>query len=335
MAFPGSLSSTEITDIVATTIENRSGVMADNVTDNNALLQRLKSKGKVKPFSGGDVILQELSYEDANTNNANSYSGYETLDVTPNSPITASRWDIKQYASAVSMSGLEMLQNAGKEQIIDLLDGRMEIAESQLTNLISTDVYGDGTTNSGKALTGLQAIIADTPTSGTVGGIDRATWSFWQNVSYDASSDGGGAATSANIQSYMNATALQLVRGTDSCDLIVADNNYYKLYLESLQTIQRITSEEMGAAGFSSIKYYGTGKAVDVVLDGGVGGNCPTDHMYFCNSKYMCFRPHSARNFVPIGGDRMSVNQDAIVKLIGWAGNMTASGCKFLGVLKA
>lgn len=334
MAFPGSISSTEISDIVATTIENRSGVIADNVTNNNALLLRLKQRGKVKTFSGGDVILQELNYEDSNTNNTSSYSGYETLNITPNSPISASRWEIKQYAAAVSMSGLEMLQNAGKEQIIDLVDARMEIAESQLMNRISTDVYGDGTGNSGKNLTGLQAIIADSPSSGTVGGINRATWSFWQNVSYDSTTDGGTAATSSNIQAYMNATALQIVRGNDSCDLIVADNNYYKLYLESLQTIQRITSEEMGAAGFSSIKYYGTGRAVDVVLDGGVGGNCPTNHMYFINSKYLFFRPHSQRNFVPIGGDRMSVNQDAVVKLIGWAGNMTASGCKFLAVLK-
>lgn len=334
MAFPGSISSTEISDIVATTIENRSGVIADNVTNNNALLLRLKQRGKVKTFSGGDVILQELNYEDSNTNNTSSYSGYETLNITPNSPISASRWEIKQYAAAVSMSGLEMLQNAGKEQIIDLVDARMEIAESQLMNRISTDVYGDGTGNSGKNLTGLQAIIADSPSSGTVGGINRATWSFWQNVSYDSTTDGGTAATSSNIQAYMNATALQIVRGNDSCDLIVADNNYYKLYLESLQTIQRITSEEMGAAGFSSIKYYGTGRAVDVVLDGGVGGNCPTNHMYFINSKYLFFRPHAQRNFVPIGGDRMSVTQDAVVKLIGWAGNMTASGCKFLAVLK-
>ena len=334
MAAPGSLSSTEISDIIATTIENRSGVIADNVTDNNALLRRLKQRGKVKPFSGGDVILQELNYEDSNTNNAASYSGYEALNITPNSPITASRWEIKQYAAAVSMSGLEMLQNSGKEQVIDLIDARMDIAESQLTNKLCTDLYGDGTDNGGKALTGLQAIVADAPATGTVGSINRATWSFWRNVSYDATTDGGAAATSANIQSYMNAVAVQLVRGNDGFDLCVADNNYYTLFLESLQAIQRISSEEMGAAGFSSLKYFGGGRAVDVVLDGGVGGNCPTNHMYFLNSKYLFYRPHRDRNMVPIGGDRMSTNQDAIVKLIGWAGNMTCSGAKFQGILK-
>jgi hypothetical protein len=80
--------------------------------------------------------------------------------------------------------------------------------------------------------------------------------------------------------------------------------------------------------------------ASDVVLDGGVGNLIdaafPSDpHMYFLNTKYIFFRPHAARNFVPIGGDRQAVNQDAVVKLIGWAGNLTSSGPQFCGVLIA
>lgn len=335
MAFAGSLSSTEISDVIATTIENRSGVLADNITDNCALLMRLKKRGRIKTVSGGDVILQELMYEDSTTNNAGYYSGYEELNITPNSPISASRWEYKQAAAAVSISGLEVLQNSGKERIIDLIDARMEIAEAQMQNLISSGVYSDGTGTGGKQITGLQAIIADSPSSSTVGGIAEGTYTWWKNISFDASTDGGTAATSANIQSYMNRTALQIVRGTDGPDLIVADNNYYRLFLESMQTIQRVTSEEMAGAGFASLKYYGAGRSTDVVLDGGVGGDCPSNHMYFINSKYLFFRPHADRNMVPIGGERMATNQDAIVKLIGWAGNMTASGRKFLAVLKA
>lgn len=335
MAFPGTYSSTEISDVIATTINNRSGTIADNISNNTALLLRLKKRGKIKTVSGGDVILQELSYEDATTNNSGYYSGYEEINITPNSPISASRWEFKQAAAAVSMSGLEMIQNAGKEQIIDLIDARMEVAESQLANLISAGIYSDGTGSGGKQITGLQAIIADSPSSSTVGGIAEGTHTWWKNVSFDCSTDGGTAATSSNIQSYMNRTALQIVRGTDGPDLIVADNNYYRLFLESMQTIQRVTSEEMAAAGFASLKYYGAGRATDVVLDGGVGGSCPANHMYFINSRFLFWRPHAQRNFVAIGGERMATNQDAIVKLIGFAGNMTASGRKFLAVMKA
>lgn len=333
MAFANS----QITDIIATTIQNRSGELADNLTNNNALLQRLEKKGNVRPFGGGNVILEELMYNDPNTNNVNSYSGYEVINVSPDSPISAAQYDIKQYAGAVTMSGLEMLQNASKEQIIDLLEGRMKVTESRLMNRIASDIYLDGTGNGGKNITGLAAAVPDDPTTGTYGGINRATWTFWQSKKYSGLTNGGAAVSTANIQQYMTNLALQLVRGNDKTDLIVADNTYYGLYVNSLQAIQRVQSDGTGSAGagFASIKFYGGGGSADVVLDGGIGSNATASHMWFLNTDYIFFRPHRERNFVPIGGERQSVNQDAIVKLIGWAGNLTTSGSEFQGVLIA
>jgi len=333
MAFANS----SISDIIATNIQSRSGELADNVTNNNALLRRIKDRGNVKTFSGGNVILQEIMYNDSNTSNTNSYSGYEVLNVSQNSPISAAQFGITQYAAAVSISGLEMIQNSGKEAIIDLLDGRMEVAEAQLMNRIGGDIYLDGTGNSGKNITGLAAAVPDAPSTGTYGGINRANYSFWRSVKYSGVTDGGGAVTASTIQLYMDALAVQLIRGTDKPDLIVADNNFYKLYLQSLQSIQRITDSGSGmaGAGFASLKYYGAGMASDVVLDGGIGASATANHMWFLNTKYLMFRPHKDRNFVPIGGERQAVNQDAIVKLIGFAGNLTSSGPQFCGCLIA
>lgn len=156
-----------------TTIQNRSGAIADNVTKNNALLSRLKQRGNVKTFSGGNVILQELSF--AENGNAGYYSGYETLPVAASDVISASQWDIKQAACPVTISGLEQIQNAGKERIIDLLEARMSVAESTMANLIASGIYSDGLGSGGKQITGLKALVPTTPTTGTVGGIDRAT----------------------------------------------------------------------------------------------------------------------------------------------------------------
>ena len=50
----------DITDIIATTIQQRSGELADNTTNNNGILRRLKAKGNVRPFGGGNVILEEI-----------------------------------------------------------------------------------------------------------------------------------------------------------------------------------------------------------------------------------------------------------------------------------
>lgn len=271
MAFANS----SVTDIIATTIQQRSGELADNTTNNNAILRRLKAKGNVRPFGGGNVILEEIMYTDGSMINANSYSGYEVINIAPNSPISAAQFNICQYAGAVSMSGLEMLQNSSKEQIIDLLEGRMKVAEAQLMNRIDYDLYQDGTGNGGKNLVGLAAAVPDTATSGTYGGINRATFSFWQTVSYSGVTNGGAAVTSSNIQSYMTTVGLRLVRGNNKPDLWVGDTTYYALYVNSLQAIQRISSDNGSAtagAGFPSLKFYGGGMAADVVLGGGISG---------------------------------------------------------------
>jgi len=322
MAFANSA----ITDIIATTIQSRSGELADNLTQNNAILQRLNQKGNVMPFSGGNVILQEIMYEDSSTNNANSYSGYEVLNIAPDSPISAAQYKIAQYADSVTMSGLEMLQNSSKEAIIDLLDGRMQVSEARLLNRISGDLYGDGTGNGGKNLDGLGAAVAAVPTSGTYGGINRATWTFWQNQITTG-------ATSANILASMTTAAIKQIRGTDKADLIVAGNTMYQYYVGALQSIQRIAAEESGAAGFASLKFYGGGTSADVVLGGGYGSQETATYMYMLNTNYIFLRPHKERNFVPIGGERQSINQDAIVKLYGWAGNLTTSNSFLQGLL--
>lgn len=315
------------TDIVTTTLRNRSGVLADNVTKNNALLARLRKKGNVKPVSGGRTIVQELEYAENST--YKRYSGYEVLDISPSDVFTAAEYNYAQAACAVSISGLELLQNAGPEQVINLLGSRIKNAERTMVNNVAADIYSDGTADGGKQIGGIQLLIADTPTN-TVGGINANTYTFWRNVSFDATTTGGAAASAANIQSYMNRVYVQLKRGLDGPDLIVADNNYWVAYLESLQAIQRVTSSETASAGFQSLKYMDA----DVVLDGGYGGAAPTNHMYFLNTEYIFFRPHTDRNFTPLGDDRFAVNQDAMVKLIGFAGNMTTSNRALQGVLK-
>jgi len=322
------MASPNLSEIVTTTLRNRSGKLADNVTKNNALLNRLNKRGNVKPVDGGRTIVQELEYAENGT--FKRYSGYETLNISPSDVFTAAEYDWKQAAVAVSISGLEQLQNSGTEKVIDLLESRIKNAERTMMNNLSADCYSDGTADGGKQIGGLQLLVADSPATGTVGGINRANWSFFRNVSFDATTDGGAAMTAANAQSYMNRVWLQLVRGTDRPDLIIADNNYYRLYWESLQAIQRITSDEMAQAGFQSLKFMDA----DVVFDGGYGGAAPTNHMYFLNTNYIYLRPHKDRNMVPLDPDRFSVNQDAMVKLTAWAGNMTLSNAFLQGVLK-
>jgi len=322
------MASPNLSEIVTTTLRNRSGKLADNVSENNALLMRIKERGNRKPISGGRTIVQELEYAENGT--YRRYSGYETLNISPSDVFTAAEFEIKQAAVAISMSGLEMLQNSGKEQVIDLLESRIKNAERTFMNNLAADVYSDGTADGGKQIGGLQLLIADDPTTGTVGGISRASWSFWQSQVADFSVLSL-TANSTNMPTLMNRLYLACSRGTDHPDLIVADDTYFRLYWESLQAIQRITNDKMAAKGFQTLKFMGA----DVVFDGGIGGACPENHMYFLNTNYLHYRPHRDRDMVPLDPDRFATNQDAMVKLIGWAGNMTLSNAQLQGVIIA
>ncbi|MFN9969336.1 MAG: phage major capsid protein, partial [Phycisphaerae bacterium] len=127
------------------------------MTKNNALLARLNQRGNVKPFSGGNVILQELSF--AENGNAGFYSGYDLLPVAAQDVISAAEFNIKQLACPVVMSGLEMLQNSGREAFIDLLEARINVAESTMANKLAQSIYSDGTGSGGKEVVGLNAAV--------------------------------------------------------------------------------------------------------------------------------------------------------------------------------
>ena len=332
MAFPN------VSDIIATTIQSRTGEIADNVTSNNALLMRLKQRGNIKTFSGGSSIFQELSF--ASNGNAGWYAGYEALPIAAQDVISSAEYSIKQAACPVTISGLEQLQNAGKERIIDLIDSRMDVAESSMANLIASGLYSDGTAAGGKLIDGLLQQVSTVPTN-VVGGINRATWLFWKNQYFRCTTTGGAAMSAANVQTYFNRMWASLVRGNDRPDLIMVDNVAWSFYMASLQAQQRFTGTDTAKLGFMSVKFMDA----DVVLDGamqinwtstGAAGTAPNSvpatSAYFLNTKYLFYRPHAARNMVPLSpGQRYSVNQDASVQILAWAGNLTSSGLQFQG----
>ena len=318
-----------ISDILATTIESRTRKIADNVTNNNALLMKMKKQGRVKTFSGGHKILEELSF--AENSNAGWYSGYDLLPVGISDVISAAEYDIKQAAVPVVISGLEQLQNAGRERMIDLMESRIEVAEATMANLITGGLYSDGTAAGGKQIDGLEAAFPVDPTAAPYGGIDGATFTFWQNAVSDQTAANGLDPT--KIQWYWNALWASLVRGQDRPDLIMTDTTVWNTYVESLQAQQRFTNTNSADAGFATLKFMDA----DVCLDGGIhngssGSGAPAGTAFFLNTKYCCYRPHADRNMVPLSPNRRySTNQDAEVQIMGWAGNFTVRGRMFQG----
>lgn len=316
------MASPNLTEIVTTTLYKRNKELADNVSNGNALLARLNKRGNVKPVDGGRQIVEELEYAENST--FMYYSGYEVLDISPSDVFSAAVFDWKQAAVNVSASGLETeIQNTGSEAVINLLEKRIQNAMKTMRNNLSTGVYSDGTGSGGKQIGGLQSIVADAGT-GTVGGINSTTFTFWKN---QTSGDVAGIdTTAATLRTEMQAMWLECTRGPDTPDFIVADQTLFSVFWDSLTDIQRITSSEEATAGFRSLKYV----TADVFYDGDSG--IPANHMYFLNTDYIYLRPHSRRNVVPLS-KKEALNQDAMVVPIVWAGNLTCSNRSLQGVV--
>lgn len=308
-------------ELVATTIEARSSKVADNISNNNALLRLLNKRGNVRTFSGGTEITENFSFDE--NPNAGWYSGYDTLPTNAGDTMSTASFGIKQQAIAITFSGLEMLQNAGDAKIVDLVENRIMNAERTMKNRLCAGLYSDGTGNDFKQVDGLSAAIPLDPTQGTYGSIDRAAWPVWRPQARNM-------ANANTLQADMNKLWASLVRYGDQPDCILMDNLMWNAYLSTLQNQQRFTNTTTGDAGFQSLKFMNA----DVILDGGIGGNMPVGTAYFLNLDFLHFRPHAMMNMHTLDPKkRYSTNQDAEVQFLGWAGNLTCSGQKFHGIL--
>ena len=317
MASPNS----SFTEVITTTLQGYSKQLADNVTSHNALLNHIDQKGNKMPATGRTIV-QELEYAENAT--AKWYSGYEALDVSPSEIFTAAEFNYKQLNGNVVISGLEQVQNSGKEAVHNLLKSRIKNLEKTLKNTVATALYADGTGTDGKELGGLQSLVADAGT-GTVGGINSSTYTWWKNKIYDFSGESI-TASATTIQAAMNNLWLQCIRGADRPDVVTAGTTYFNFYWSSLQDNQRFTSDDTAQAGFMNLMFM----SAPVFYD----DQCTATKMYMLNTDYLFLRPAKGREFVPLG-EKASVNQDALVMPVVWAGNMTTSNRSLQGIILA
>jgi len=325
------MASPNLTELVTTTLRDRQGELADNVSKSNALLSSISARGNIDLVSGGRTIVRELEYAENST--FMYYSGYESLNISPSDVFSAAEYPWKQAAVNVSWSGLEnRIQNAGDAASIKLVASRIRNAERTMANQISIGIYSDGTGTAGKQITGLQAQVADTPTTGVVGGIDRANFAFWQNQTVTLTSTDNTSELAADMRVLWTACS----RGNDRPNLIVAGATIYDLFWADMASIQRVTSSGTGNKGFNDLEFRG----VAVQLDGGQatgsardwGSGLSATRMYFLNTNYIYWSVHSQTNMVPMD-EKMSLNQDATVVPLLWAGNLTMGNAGLQGVL--
>lgn len=313
MASPNST----FTEMVTTTLRNHKKEVVDNVSDQNALLTWLKAKGHIKTESGGYEIVLPLDYAENGT--YQRYSGYDSLNTSASDVLSAAKYDWAQVAIHVTASGRELKMNNSEQRMVNLVKARIKNAMRTAANNMSVDIYSDGALTN--QIGGLAALITQAGT-GTVGGINSSTYTFWKNQFVDMTTP-----ASTNIIGYMNTLWLSLVRGTDKPDLIVSSHDLYNYYESALQANQRYADSKAASAGFESLKY----KTASVIFDSNTNFTTTTEDMYFLNTDYLYLIEHSEARWTQ-DDDKVPVNQDAVVIPMYWMGQLVTSNRSLQGL---
>jgi hypothetical protein len=151
----------------------------DSIFTSRALFYALGKKGFKEQSDGGRLI--ELPVQYAENTTFKSYGEFDLLDTTRIDVFDAARFDWRIAAGTVVYSELERLRAQGSNQKFDVLAEKLENGKDSHIANMNRQMWSDGSGNGGKDFGGMQLIISTTPTTGIVGGINRATFSWWRN----------------------------------------------------------------------------------------------------------------------------------------------------------
>lgn len=250
----------------------------DNIFSDYWLLNRLKNGEAFKSIDGGDVVTASLEY--AMNGTVTWYSDTETISTTRSDTFDRAEFPWKEAAGTVTQSELENAINQGGAQKFDLLGSKMKNLKKSLDDLINAGLHSDGTGTAGKQLAGLQSIISITPTSGTVGGINRGNFSFWRNQQTS-----GAKTTSAfdNLRATMRSIYNLCSNGIagDHPTFGVTTRTVFEGFEGLLLANERFTSKDEADGGFKNevVKFKGMQLSYD---DDTLSGA-----MFFCNPSYL------------------------------------------------
>lgn len=248
----------------------------DNIFDEYWLLDNLSKGQSFKSVNGGRTINGPIEY--AVNTTFRSYSDTETLDTTRIDVFDEFQFNWKEYAGTVVMSELEKAKNQGEGRKFDLLASKLENLRNSARKALNEGLFSDGTGNSSKDIGGLAHIVATSPSSGTVGGINRATHSFWRN---QQSSGAKSSTAFDNLRATMRTVYNNCSSGVNAKhpDFWVTDQTVFEGYESLLIANEQVGSKEKSQfdAGFKN-EY-----AMFKGIPGSYDDDCTASALYFLN----------------------------------------------------
>ena len=313
--------------LLSTTLDKilSSGAIQDNVYDATPTLDWFRGGGRIKVVDGGERI--RIPVMTGKNNTFKWYSDYEILDVTPQAGLTTAFFNWKQGAVSVSISGNELRQNSGTAKIADLMKEKIRNANNSLADNVATGIFSDGTGSSSKQLTGLAALVDQTPATDTFAQINPVTNTSWRNK---ANASVGAAAVNLipDLRSIMNQCSQGREGAAGKPDFVVTTRTIHES-AEALVTPRvRYQPNPSGGAdlGVDSVMF----KGAKLIWD----DYCTSGTAYVLSSPHIMLFIHSAANFaMSEEGFQKPIDQDALTTQVLVQLNMATNNRRKHGVL--
>lgn len=302
-----------------------SKAIADNITANIKLFYFLNQVGNKEYENGGDnykfPVFKELA-------TAQAYTGATVLDTVERDPVTICEFSRKQFSQDITLSGTNLLKNSGNDEtaIINYIAAQIEMAQEGMKDTLANATNGimSAAADAALGITGIRAMLADSTTTGTYGGLSRATYAYWRHKS-DTVSTGF---NTDGLQS-MRTLYFDLIRGDESPMIIVMTKASYinldRALTGTIQYNQPSPKTTFGDIGFEHINFRGT----PVIFD----ANMTANRAAFLNLKYVRLLVHRDRDMA-VRDFIAPANQDAIIGRLLWAGNIVCNNLAAQGLLQ-
>lgn len=160
---------------------------ADNIFARHWLLEQLRANGSFEK-QNGVVVRANLEY--ALNPNVKFISELETVTVFRPDTFDNAEYAWKFIAGDVPMTDFERGITEGGAAKYNFEAKKLDNLKKTLEERTNTSFFSDGTGTSSKEFGGLQLLVSATPTVGTVGLINRATYSFFRNQQASGANSG-------------------------------------------------------------------------------------------------------------------------------------------------
>jgi hypothetical protein len=248
--------------LVTTTGRLRSRKLKDAVRDAHPLYEAIDKEGGFRRVDGGRTVVEEAKSGQNSTVKWVGESG--SVSLADQKVLDAAEFDWSYLLGSVSWTLAEKLKNSGGSdtKLIDLVGGKFEVLEDSQMNEFHEGMLSVGTGDGGLQLDGLAALVSTTPTTGTVGTIDRsvANAAWFRNQKFDSAADwADGAVSASNVKRFLdkglNAT---MKNSKPQVQLGFMGQTHFEFLTQAVQAIQQI-NDNSGTAkvGFDKMYYRG------------------------------------------------------------------------------